>query len=201
MQPNSLHFAEGKFDFYFDLDQWQIRKYDDHTYFQGFSGMGLKGVDFLGIHQQKTLLLIEVKNFTWRNRPFREKQVRQSLQVPEEIAMAVRQKMEDTLAGLQAIRIYYERKKARTSSWLDRFRKIDSEQLFWQQASHLLEENQLRCLLWMETEPEAEAFAEKVKAELSRHPVAEGHYIRVVRQSDYPYSSHWKMQIAQPKTS
>ncbi|HKK76477.1 MAG TPA: hypothetical protein VJ953_15460, partial [Saprospiraceae bacterium] len=122
-----LAFAEGQLTFHFDPAYWQGRKYDDHAYFQGFSGVGLKGVDFIGIYQEDILVLLEVKNYTWRDTPFREKDVRQSLRGPEQIAAAVQQKMEDTLAGLRAIGIYYQRKQARSWGWLDLFDDLTFE--------------------------------------------------------------------------
>ncbi|HKK77755.1 MAG TPA: hypothetical protein VJ953_21935 [Saprospiraceae bacterium] len=189
-----LAFAEGQLTFHFDPAYWQVRKYDDHAYFQGFSGVGLKGVDFIGIYQEDILVLLEVKNYTWRYTPFREKDVRQSLRGPELIAAAVQQKMEDTLAGLRAIRIYYERKQARSWRWLDRFRKTDIEQLFWQRATSLLEQGKIQCLLWLETEAEDAAFAEKIAGNLAKTPVRGGLLVQVVHRGNYPFSGSWQVE-------
>lgn len=179
MQQNAFSFTEGRLIFRFDPAHWQVRKYDDHTYFKGFSGVGLKGVDFVGILDENLLVLLEVKNYTWKGTSFREKDVRQTLQYPDQIIAAVIQKMEDTLAGLRAIRIHYQRKQARTWRWLDRFRKKDEEQAFWNQATSLMEDGKLLCLLWMEVEEEDAAFAKKVKQQLEK-PVVDGQFpIRV----------------------
>jgi hypothetical protein len=188
-----LSFTEGQLTFYFNPAHWQVRKYDDHAYFQGFSGVGLKGVDFIGIYEERILVLIEVKNYTWRATPFREKDVRQSLQVPEQIAAAVRQKMEDTLAGLHAIGIYYQRKQARSWRWLDRFRKPDTEQLFWEQATRLLEQDRLQCLFWLETESEDAAFAEKISTQLAKVPVQGKYVVQLVQEQSQPFGKSWQV--------
>lgn len=195
MQKAFFSFTEGQLTFYFDSIYWQVRKYDDHAYFQGFSGVGLKGVDFIGIYEGRTLILIEVKNYTWRSTPFREKDVRQSLQVPEQIAAAVRQKMEDTLAGLHAIGIYYQRKQARSWRWLDRFRKPDLEQEFWQRATNLLDQQQVYCLLWMETEATDAAFAKTIHAELDKQLVGGRFPMHFAQKTDYPFKASWKVDL------
>jgi hypothetical protein len=190
----NLSFAEGRLTFHFDALHWQVRKYDDHSYFQGFSGVGLKGVDFVAILEDDLLVLLEVKNYTWKGTSFREKDVRLTLQQPELIEGTVIQKMEDTLAGLRAIHIHYQRKAARSWRWLDRFRKKDPEQLFWDRATDLMEEGKLLCLLWMEVEEEYSAFAKNVSQQLAM-PEVDGQFaVQVANHKDYPFASRWSVE-------
>ena len=191
MWQNNLKFTESDLCFFFDAAYWQVRKYDAHTYFRGFSGLGLKGVDFVAIYADRLLVLLEVKNYTWRARPFREKNVRQSLQEPAQIAAAVVQKMEDTQLALRAIQEHYRRKRSRSWAWLDRFRKPDVEQLFWEQATALLEEGEFRCYLWLEREAEDEVFAQKLRQGLSVSLVQGQYAVELLGQSGYPYEDTW----------
>lgn len=55
---------EGYLDFKFG-DKWRVLKFDEHPDYENVSGIvnGTKGVDFVGIFNEKTLYFIEVKDF------------------------------------------------------------------------------------------------------------------------------------------
>jgi hypothetical protein len=101
-------FTESGLQFSFG-PQWAVKQYDAHRFFQGLSGAGLKGVDFIATDGER-LLLVEAKNY----RP--QAHLRQSdplaavLAAPEAFAAAIAQKAADTLRGIAAIGGYYERK-------------------------------------------------------------------------------------------
>jgi hypothetical protein len=46
-------------------DKWRVLKFDEHPDYENISGIvnGTKGVDFIGIFNEKTLYFIEVKDF------------------------------------------------------------------------------------------------------------------------------------------
>ncbi len=150
-----LFFQEGDLSFSFAPSHWAVKKYDDHPYFQGFSGVGLKGVDFIAIFENKKVLLIEVKNYQVKNEVIRAKEVANSLGDPDKIAAAVAQKFEDTLAGIKAIHTYYQRKNKQTWQWLKRWQKPDQEALFWQQVCDLVvEKGAMTKVLWLAFDPQ-----------------------------------------------
>ncbi len=77
---------------------WVARAYDRHTYFQGLSSAGLKGVDFIALHPREGYLLMEVKNFRDHPPP-----------PPSVLAQELLRKTEDTLRGMDAIGGYLRR--------------------------------------------------------------------------------------------
>ncbi|MEM6378982.1 MAG: hypothetical protein AAF705_12265 [Bacteroidota bacterium] len=159
----NLLFQEGDLTFSFAAEHWSVKKYDDHPYFKGFSGVGLKGVDFVAIFQNKRVLLIEVKNYQTKNQAIRAKDVALSLSKPEKIAEAISQKFEDTLAGIKAIHTYYQRKSKPAWKWLQRWQKPDPEALFWQSVCDLVINKQsLSTILWLEYDPQDQLLAEAI---------------------------------------
>lgn len=140
----------------FTFDQrWVVKKYDQHTYFQGLSGAGLKGVDFIGIGQGQ-LLLMEVKNFCSRPEATDKLPITPFLDQPELLVDIFEEKVKDTLKAIATIKAYYDR------SWLYRLSypviarmpvsKID--RIFWTHAhALLLQPAQLWFVLWLEVDP------------------------------------------------
>ena len=156
----NLLFQEGDLSFSFAAEHWVVRKYDAHPYFKGFSGVGLKGVDFVAVFQNKKVLLIEVKNYQTKNQIVRAKDVALSLSEPEKIAKAINQKFEDTLAGIKAIHTYYQRKSKLAWKWLQRWQKPDPEALFWRSVCDLvLQEKAISKILWLEYDPQDQHLA------------------------------------------
>ena len=55
-------FIESGLTFSFSK-RWKVLKYDKHRFYRYLSGSGFKGVDFIGVLDEKQLVLIEVKNY------------------------------------------------------------------------------------------------------------------------------------------
>jgi len=158
-------YQESGLSFRFD-SSWQVKAYDKHRFYQGLSGAGLSGVDFIGLRRGQ-LYFFEVKNYRRRQdwqqlNPFDE-----IAKTPTLLSGAMAKKVEDTLLGLDAIGQYYQRK------WL--FRQLmpllltrippSREWAFWARAYTLSKlEQQPTSVLWLETEqPQLE-----LRAELTR---------------------------------
>lgn len=184
----NLFFQEGDLSFSFAPSHWAVKKYDDHPYFQGFSGVGLKGVDFVAIFENKKVLLIEVKNYQVKNEVIRAKEVANSLSDPDKIAATVAQKFEDTLAGIKAIHTYYQRKNKQTWQWLKRWQKPDQEALFWQQVCDLVvEQGALTKVLWLEYDPQDEVLGETIGKSLLEKAAQLPGSCQVFNHSNHPF--------------
>ena len=90
-------FQEGRLRFSFG-DAWRVEKYDEHRgYRQRLGKLGnTRAVDFVGCHENKTLFLIEVKDF--RGHRIENKDRLHHGMLAQEIAWKAR----DTLPGLIA---------------------------------------------------------------------------------------------------
>jgi len=132
-----------------------VRKYDAHTFFQGLSGVGLKGVDFIAV-RPGCLALIEVKNYRrMRNGRVRDT-VRRSLDHPELISDSIIHKCLDTMRAIRAIQAHYLRKWGYrlTLPFLGRFRWQWSDHSFWTHVSQALSNpQQVTLLVWLATDP------------------------------------------------
>lgn len=166
---HSHAFLEGDLRFEFDPAHWQVRKYDAHPFFHGFSGVGLKGVDFVANYQGCELWLIEVKNYSTHTSKLRRREVDQALQHPQLIIEALEEKYIDTMAGIQAIDTYYRRKGRRPWNWLLNKIQADPEQAFWQEAYRLaLVEKRVRPVLWLAADPSDQARIRHIAEGISR---------------------------------
>ncbi|MEQ8706566.1 MAG: hypothetical protein RIC19_21725 [Phaeodactylibacter sp.] len=161
-------FEESGLRFDFDA-RWAVRKYDAHRFFQGFSGAGLKGVDFIALHGS-TLILLEIKNYQRRQRWQTENPFDPILAAPGSFANHMASKYLDTLRALRAIGTYYHRQ------WLFRLlhpvlvrlpgRKMDW--VFWARVDqHLREGRPVTALLWLETEPKQTDFLATLKVAIT----------------------------------
>ena len=156
-------FEESGLQFEFDT-RWVVRKYDAHRFFQGFSGAGLKGVDFIALSGD-TLLLLEVKNYRRRQEWQTENPFDRIREAPEVFAGHMADKFLDTLRALQAIGTYYRRK------WSFRLLRplllqrpgAGSDWAFWAQVdAHLQAGQPVIAVLWLETERDQAAFHERL---------------------------------------
>ncbi len=180
-------FNESDIQFDFASRYWAGRKYDEHTFFRGLSGAGLKGVDFVGIYRGRQLLLMEVKHF------------RYSREVPitSLLAAEIAAKIEDTLTGITAIHQYFQR------SPLYRFAepllgRLPARQRlewpFWTRAYQLGQDPQCReILVWLEVEkesfPEKEAFIQQLRSHLG------GPWkVTVADRDDYPFTDSLRIR-------
>ena len=182
-------FIESGLNFTFHSAHWQVKKYDDHPYFTGFSSVGMKGVDFVAIRENKELWLIEVKNYKSNGERVREAKIKASLEQPEKIKEAVEQKFEDTLAGIRAIHTYYKRKNRKRWKWLSRWQKPDQEERFWLQVCELaIDPNRVKLILWLELDTSYRALRSWLMEHLGKNEEALQDYsIFCFNQEEYPY--------------
>lgn len=146
-------YQESGLEFCFD-DSWHVQAYDKHRFYQGLSGKGLSGVDFIGLHEGR-LYLFEVKNYrrrqVWQTaNPF--DQIRAA---PEGLAQAISKKVSDTLLGIDAIGQYYHRKLLFRwlEPWLLSHIPADWEWAFWARVYALAANpRHITIVLWLETE-------------------------------------------------
>ncbi len=160
-------FKEGKLQFTFS-DSWLVRKYDAHTFYRGFSGVGLKGVDFIAVRPRE-LLLIEVKNYRHIRNGRRRATVAQVLEDPAGIGRAIAQKGQDTLQAIHAIRTYYLRKWDYRWSvpFLKRFWWQWSDRSFWTQVAAQADyPERITFLIWLATDPADADLAQTIRNEI-----------------------------------
>jgi len=90
-------YIEGQMEVIFDAE-WTVIKLDNHKYYKTVSGRGLAGVDFLALHPQDGVAMIELKNYT-----------RFGASVPPDIDSVMRKKQMDTLRLVAIVSAYYQR--------------------------------------------------------------------------------------------
>ncbi|MEM8524166.1 MAG: hypothetical protein AAGG68_05970 [Bacteroidota bacterium] len=169
-------FTESNLQFHFH-DNWTVRKYDEHPFYQAMSGVGMSAVDFVGIHPSGKLFLMEVKNFN--NRSERENlRTLDKLEGDSPLLLEIlEEKAEETQKGIRAISRYLHRKW-----WYrTRFKLLNSptfqtyllqiDRLFWMKAAQILEQfpNQVQVVLWLELPVEMEDQRAILRTHLSKY--------------------------------
>ena len=147
-----------------------VRKYDAHNFFQGFSGVGLKGVDFIVLYED-LLLLIEGKNYRRRQDWQTENPFDPIQAAPESFADDIADKYLDTLSALQAIGTYYSRKW-----WFGLLNPVRSylpgkylDWVFWSKIHHhLLEHKSVVSILFLESENDQRTFRQTLQGHLNK---------------------------------
>ncbi len=163
-----LHESDLVFDF--DDAIWQVKKYDDHHYYKKFSGVGLKGVDFIGIYNQDKVVFIEVKNFRAKH-PTREEPFT-VLKETKAFINHIGDKLEDTFRATTAIQGYFRKKwwyrtYLSLESFIPQHWFLHRDWLFWHQVYQLAQQkDKIEFVIWLEIE---ERISEKGKADLSNH--------------------------------
>ncbi|MEM9546595.1 MAG: hypothetical protein AAGA77_11520 [Bacteroidota bacterium] len=94
---NKLKYIERGVEVSFD-NEWKVIKLDEHRYYKRVSGMGISGVDFMAVHPQFGLVLIELKNY---------EKGRESISSKLDTKMIA--KKEDTLRLIDVVYKYYRR--------------------------------------------------------------------------------------------
>lgn len=151
-----MTFHESGLDFTFFPQRWIVKKYDSHRFYTGLSGAGLKAVDFIGLLNRETLVLLEVKNY--RDRP--ERELPRILEKIGEEKLKVKQsftgKVRDTVQGIFVIEEFLQRK------WLYRLvsplllrhrflhRWAKADWIFWTLAAEAVRQKKLVLVLWLE---------------------------------------------------
>ena len=145
-------------DLVFDFDEtaWVVKKYDSHRYYKKLSGSGLKGVDFIGIFQQRQVVFIEVKHFRSRHPTLQEEFA--VLTTTKQFIAKMADKLEDTFTAVTAIAAYLRKKW-----WYRLFVKWEAhlpkqlfkkqDWFFWHQVYQLAQEqSNIEFILWLEIE-------------------------------------------------
>lgn len=135
------------------MGNWLVRQYDRHTYFRGLSGAGLKGVDFIGIWQERQLFLMEVKNYRYNAFGRRKHHIDARLAHPGQIAQQLVDKLNDTRRALNSIVRYFQKGIVYRTlrPMLSHLRSITPEWYFWTLADTLANrEVTYVCLLELE---------------------------------------------------
>ncbi len=137
-----MRFEESSRTFVFD-PKWQVTRFDHHRYFRWLSGQGLKGIDFVAIQPNESLLFIEVKNY------------RKEVPSAEKVAEVFCEKIWDSVRIVDVIQQYYKRHFffRVVRSWIRRWPHRFGEWGYWTELSELLE-NPMNChfILWVEGE-------------------------------------------------
>ena len=183
-----MEFIESGLHFRFG-EGWVIKKYDAHRFYQGLSGSGLKGVDFLGILGEE-LYLFEIKNFRRRHDWQADNPLNTVLAQPAAFTESMAYKVEDTLLAIDAIWQYYHRK------WLFRrllpaFRLLpptEGDWRFWARAHDLIQNpEQVKVVLWMETEQARPALLAEITRALEAQLRSRAASVRIALRSDYAF--------------
>lgn len=145
-------FQESDLQFTF-ADDYVVKSYDDQPFYQLFSGRGLRGVDFVGLHPNGEAWLLEVKNYT--NRPAHEQiNLRQKLAGDTPLLFQqVQQKIADTKRAIAAIDDYLYQKwwyrwRYQLLSRLSPNLLLQQERMYWMEAASRLE--RMSAYLWLE---------------------------------------------------
>lgn len=163
------HFKESDINFSFP-NGWAVRKYDDHRFYQGLSGYGLKAVDFVILLPDGRLCLMEVKNYLPRTDAAGKLHTVERKRA-KKLAANLAKKYADSSRAINVIQRYYR------SKWYFRWRyavgklfpfRYRSDLLFWNEAARR-SQNDLPTLilLWLETPSLAKRYRTKVYAHLA----------------------------------
>lgn len=170
-----MHFLESDINFFFESG-WVVHRYDTHRYFKGLSGKGLKGVDFIGILHQESLVFFEVKNYNIRPSGRGGQSLDLVQNDPRMISNAFIRKIEDTFTAVDAIQKYWERRWWRRifSTWISHFPINRYETAFWRKVIELAgDPGCCIAVLWLESSAFDADYRKKlndqVSDELSAH--------------------------------
>jgi len=149
-----MTFQESSLEFNFLPTQWQVLKYDEHQYYKALSGAGLKGLDFIGIHQNTKLVFFEIKNYrTHRTHPKAKFILFEDMDL---FVQHIKAKMEDTLTAIKVVIKYLKRK-----FWYRAFLRVaqffptifikNQDWYFWHQIHSLwVSSASKKFILWLE---------------------------------------------------
>lgn len=183
----------------FDFDHyWTVRKYDTHRFFQGFSGVGLKGVDFIAV-REANLILLEVKNYCKRQPWQPENPFERISEAPEDFARRIAKKYLDTLRALRAIGTYYRRQWGfrLLRPLLLRWPGTRSDWAFWAQVDAYLQSGQpVVAVLWLETEQEQAAFREVLQQSLETLLEGKVKAVQIRNLKTKPYPEGIRVSLA-----
>lgn len=169
---------------------WVVKKYDEHAYFRSLSGMGLKGVDFIAIRQERELVFIEVKNYRTRYNADMDQSFEVVVKPTAELAYELKRKSEDTLLAIDAVLQYYRR-----SWWYRRFRQLwmrwpwlQYNRAFWSRADELAN-HRLHFVVWLGLDfDDPENYAEELLFQLKLMKIEAVDKISIATGKQSPFS-------------
>jgi len=132
-----MTFEESKVKFTFSEENWWVIKFDeDKNYTKVRDTLeGTKGIDFLGIYNENTLILIEVKNF--RNHTLDASTRERLSNDAEDLTTEIAQKVKDSIACITAAS-----------------RNTTHNQREWKKACNIISQNKsLFIIAWVEIDP------------------------------------------------
>lgn len=151
---------------------WIVRKYDNHTFFRGLSGYGLKGVDFIVLLPDGRLGLIEVKNYHPRINPSGIAHPIKRIKAAK-LAENLANKYFDSLRAIRVIERYYQRKwwyRSRYFLFSSIERLFNSDLYFYREAAKRARGPlPITIILWLETPKAAKTYRTKIFAHLANH--------------------------------
>lgn len=165
-----MTFNESGLDFEFD-DSWVVKKYDDHRFYKRLSGVGLKAVDFIGIWKEEILVLIEVKNYKIRYQDLKQLPIQNILNDPDQLSIAIINKVEDSLSAIDAIHTAYCRKwwYRLFLPFINLFKKSSADWPFWTMVHNLIDkEQEIWVVFWLESEFKQDALRKNLEITISK---------------------------------
>jgi hypothetical protein len=176
----NMHFLESDIHFFFGSD-WVVHRYDTHRYFKGLSGKGLKGVDFIGVLHQKSLVFFEIKNYNPRPSGKGGQSLKIVQQDSEILLHAFTKKIADTFTALDAIQQYWQRRSWRRiiSAFVRHLPIKYSESSFWHKVIELAENPDCcTAVLWLESPAFDTGYRKKLSREISE--ALSGYCMRII---------------------
>src|SRR6056297_2385795 len=106
-QDNQFHESDLRITF---SEKWKVIAFDKHRYYQSVNGRGFLGVDFIGVHPEYGVFLMEIKNYRLRFGDELHDQVKAYIDDPTLLASVLIPKFEDSIRLLDVVYIYLSRK-------------------------------------------------------------------------------------------
>ena len=149
-----MTFEESDLTFNFSDNDWEIIRYDTHRYYKTLSGVGLKGVDFLGIYKKRQVVFFEVKHF--RSPQFINATAYSILEDSDTFTNRITGKLDDTINAIRVIIQYLERKLwyrfyLRYDYLMPSFFIKNKDWYFWHRLHQIVQQKELMTfVLWLE---------------------------------------------------
>lgn len=181
-------------------DAWNVRPFDHHRYYRWLSGLGFRGVDFVGIYQEK-LVLMEIKNYQRREGMPKTDAFQIVREDPEAFALKMAAKVEDSFEIILAVNGVFRRRW-----WFPffvrlplRFKRRYPQSYFWYAVSQLAEDP-ADCIfvLWLDADSETGGVENEIKETLAINLAGLTSEVIVTGRKTYPFrtdlsfSSVWK---------
>lgn len=167
-----MTFSESSLSFSFNED-WIVKPFDKHPFYQAISGRGFKGVDFIGIYKKETLVLIEVKNYHKRTISPVPPNITDILGEEPPLINTFIDKIDDTELLINTIFKYFQRKKRYPLyqflwTFFPKELFLSKKWAFWTKVHELFEVggSNLHFVLWLELEKEYDSFSEEKVTEM-----------------------------------